>query len=83
MTKPAEILILSRDRDKDKKLAAYFSNLMKADTRGARLAQPYLKRSKEIGQHLVDSKVAQSADDVNGVLLNGFYHLYGPINDYV
>ena len=43
----------------------------------------YLKRSKEIGEYLVRSGVAGTPDDVNGVLLNGFYHLYGPVNDYV
>jgi hypothetical protein len=47
------------------------------------LALAYLKRSKEIGNQLVDQGVANKAEDVNGVLLNGFYHLYGPINDYV
>ena len=52
-------------------------------TLGAVLAIKYLKRSKEIGQYLVDSGIAQNAEDVNGVLKNGFYHLYGPINDYV
>jgi hypothetical protein len=40
-------------------------------------------RSQEIGQKLVDDGVANSEDDVNGVLVNGFYHLYGPINEYV
>ena len=25
---------------------------------------------------------ALSVDDVNGVMTNGFFHLYGPINDY-
>jgi 3-hydroxyacyl-CoA dehydrogenase len=74
---------LSRDRDKDAKLAAYFATLVKTDTLGARLAVAHLKRSKAIGQQLVASGVAQSAADVNGVLLNGFFHLYGPINDYI
>jgi hypothetical protein len=61
----------------------YFKNLNGSDTLGAKLAKAYLKNSKQIGQKLVDTKVAKSAEDVNAVLLNGFYHLYGPINDYV
>jgi len=65
------------------KLAVYFKNLNASDTLGAKLAKAYLKRSKEIGEFLVKTGVAQSAQDVNDVLLNGFYHLYGPINDYV
>ncbi len=64
-------------------LANYFRNLKAMDTFGARLALRYLRRSKEIGQQLVATGVANSAEDVNGVLMNGFFHLYGPINDYV
>lgn len=75
--------VLSKDPAKAAKLAAYFAKLRSMDTLGARLAINYLKRSKEIGQLLVASHVAASPDDVNGVLLNGFFHLYGPINDYV
>jgi len=71
------------DPKKDKKLSVYFKNLNASDTLGAKLAKAYLKKSKEIGKFLVDTGVAKSAEDVNNVLLNGFYHLYGPINDYV
>ena len=38
--------------------------------------------SKVIGESLVSDGVANNPDDVNGVLTNGFFHLYGPINDY-
>ncbi len=74
---------LLMDAGKEKKLAAYFGNLKKDEQRGAQLARAYVKRSKEIGELLVSSGVAASADDVNGVLMNGFFHLYGPVNDYV
>ena len=74
---------LLMDPKKNDKLVSYFKNLNSSDTMGAELAKAYLKNSKEIGQKLVDTKVAKSAEDVNAVLLNGFYHLYGPINDYV
>jgi 3-hydroxyacyl-CoA dehydrogenase len=75
--------VLSRDRGKGEKLTAYFASLAGTDTPGAKMAVAYLKRSKEIGEYLVESGVAAQPADVNGVLLNGFYHLYGPINDYV
>lgn len=65
------------------KLKIYFKNLVASNSFGAELAKAYLKRSKQIGQQLVDQGVAGSAEDVNGVLLNGFYHLYGPINEYI
>ncbi len=74
---------LLADSKRDEKLAVYFQNLAASDTLGARLARAYLVRSKEIAEKLVADGVANSADDVNGVLTNGFYHLYGPINEHV
>ena len=74
---------LLMDPKKNEKLSAYFKNLNASNTAGAKLAKAYLKKSREIGNFLVKSGVAKSADDVNGVLVNGFYHLYGPINDYI
>ena len=70
------------DPKKDEKLRAYFAALAAAGTPGAVLAAAYLARAKEIGERLVADGVANSADDVNGVMTNGFYHLYGPINEY-
>lgn len=73
---------LLMDPKKDEKLSVYFKNLNASDSLGAKLAKAYLKNSKKIGEFLVETGVAKSPDDVNSVLLNGFYHLYGPINDY-
>jgi 3-hydroxyacyl-CoA dehydrogenase len=75
--------LLLSDSAKEEKLLVYFQNLQTSKTMGANLALAYLRRSKAIGEQLVADGVAQSADDVNGVLLNGFYHLYGSINRYV
>ncbi len=74
---------LLRDANQQEKISQFFTFLKSMNTLGAELALKYLKRSKEIGQHLVDSGIAQKPEDVNGVLTNGFYHLYGPINDYI
>jgi hypothetical protein len=73
---------LLMDPKKGEKLAAYFGSLAESDTLGAGLARAYLVKSQEIGTKLVADGVANSEDDVNGVLTNGFYHLYGPINEY-
>lgn len=73
---------MSRDQNKDQKLKAYFAALFQADTLGAQLAQRYLIKSKEIAQKLVSDGVAHNVEDVNAVLMNGFYHLYGPDNNY-
>ncbi|MEM4723501.1 MAG: 3-hydroxyacyl-CoA dehydrogenase family protein [Candidatus Hadarchaeum sp.] len=74
---------LAAARDRNEYLREFFRKLFASDTLGARLAKDYLRHSKEVGLKLVSSGVANSADDVNGVLMNGFYHLYGAINDFV
>jgi len=74
--------ILLGDSGREEKLKIYFANLFGEETFGANLAKIYLHRSREIGEKLVKDGVANSAADVNSVLMNGFYHLYGPINDY-
>jgi 3-hydroxyacyl-CoA dehydrogenase len=73
---------LLMDRGKKDVLQAHFAALRESKNEGAKLAMSYLRASKAIGDELVSDGVANNPDDVNGVLTNGFYHLYGPINDY-
>ena len=61
----------------------YFNELKTMKTFGVELAKAYAKRSKEIGLKLVSDKVAFAEKDVNTVLLTGFFHAYGPINNYL
>jgi 3-hydroxyacyl-CoA dehydrogenase len=63
-------------------LEAYFHQLKTLDTPGADLARRYGKASKTIGLELVKDGVAADENDVNTVLLTGFYHAYGPVNAY-
>jgi 3-hydroxyacyl-CoA dehydrogenase len=70
-------------RNKAVLLEKYFNDLNQMDTLGVELAKAYNARSNEIGKKLVADKVANNKDDVNTVLLTGFYHAYGPINDYL
>jgi 3-hydroxyacyl-CoA dehydrogenase len=63
-------------------LEAHFKELRTMKTLGAELAMSYGRASKAIGQGLVEEGVAASEEDVNTVLLTGFYHAYGPINPY-
>jgi 3-hydroxyacyl-CoA dehydrogenase len=67
------------DKKRDEKLKTYFEKLFKAKNTGAKLAQKYLLKSEAIAQKLIADKVAGTADDVNAVLMNGFFHLYGPL----
>jgi 3-hydroxyacyl-CoA dehydrogenase len=74
---------LLRDPASQEKLAAYFAALGQAQTAGADLARRYIARSRAIAEHLVQQGVADTVEDVNGVLTNGFYHLYGPVTDFL
>ncbi|MFH1279220.1 MAG: 3-hydroxyacyl-CoA dehydrogenase family protein [Candidatus Eisenbacteria bacterium] len=73
---------LLADRKKEEAIEAHFAALRSMKTEGASLAMEYLKASKKIGEGLVKDGVAAAPKDVNDVLMSGFFHLYGPINEY-
>jgi 3-hydroxyacyl-CoA dehydrogenase len=73
---------LSGAPDREAALQAHFAALDTMSTPGAAIAKGYVTRSREIAKGLVSSGVAARAEDVNGVLTSGFYHLYGPINEF-
>jgi len=73
---------LLRNKKKDEVLKLFFDDLKTSDNLGALLAVKYGKRSKEIGEKLVADMVADETDHVNTVMLTGFYHAYGPINNF-
>ncbi|MEI6765996.1 MAG: 3-hydroxyacyl-CoA dehydrogenase family protein [Bacteroidota bacterium] len=70
-------------KDKDEYFKKYFTELKSLKTFGSELACRYANRSKEIGEKLVSDGVALKPEDVNTVLLTGFFHAYGPINNYL
>ena len=80
--KPWKVVNFSRGA-KAGMLETYFNELAGMSTFGAELAKAYNTRSNEIGSYLVSSNVANNADDVNTVMLTGFFHAYGPINEYL
>jgi 3-hydroxyacyl-CoA dehydrogenase len=63
-------------------LSQFYAALKDMSSWGADLAREYGTTSKQIGELLVSSGVAHSAADVNKVLETGFFHAYGPINEY-
>ncbi|HKP95249.1 MAG TPA: 3-hydroxyacyl-CoA dehydrogenase family protein [Fibrobacteria bacterium] len=69
---------LAKDPGKKGKLAAYLAALAAADSPGARLGREFLDHSRAVGAALVRTGVAASDEDVSQVLMNGFFHLYGP-----
>jgi len=68
--------------DKAAYLDVYFRELRGMTTLGAKLAVSYGRKAKEIGLGLVKDGVARRDEDVNTVMLTGFYHAYGPVNGY-
>ncbi len=70
-------------KNKVEMLTKYFKELSGMTTLGAILAKKYNARSNKIGKQLVSSGVANNNGDVNTVMLTGFFHAYGPINNYL
>ncbi len=69
--------------DKENIFTAYFAELKGMNTMASNIAKKYLLNSKKIGLKLVADNVAFSDADVNTVLMTGFFHAYGPINNYL
>jgi len=83
---PAEVLpwkTLVKVTDKDIVLNPAFKALQVSPVKGAGLAVSYVLNSREIARKLVSDGVAHNENDVNTVLLTGFFHAYGPINNYL
>lgn len=83
---PEEVLpwkALVKVPGKDKVLVSLFKALQASGSRGAVLALSYARNSREIARKLVRDGVARCEQDVNTVLLTGFFHAYGPINEYL
>lgn len=69
-------------KNKEEQLTLLFNQLNQMETLGAKLAKTYGSKSKAIGKYLVSSGVAKCDEDVNKVLMTGFFHAYGPINNF-
>ncbi len=69
--------------DKETFLSSCFGALRTMNTPGAKLSVAFAQNSRDIARKLVKDGVAFSEKDVNTVLLTGFFHAYGPINDFV
>jgi 3-hydroxyacyl-CoA dehydrogenase len=64
-------------------LMNYFNELKLLNTVGSKLAKDYQINSKNIGLNLVKNGIADNEENVNTVMLTGFFHAYGPINNYL
>jgi 3-hydroxyacyl-CoA dehydrogenase len=71
------------NKQKEEFLRNYFSELKSLNTVGSKLAKDYQINSKNIGLNLVKNGIADNEENVNTVMLTGFFHAYGPINNYL
>lgn len=71
-----------RITDKDSHFKAWFGQLKQSFSNASKVALTYGKNSDAIGRKLVADGVAHNTDDVNTVMLTGFFHAYGPVNEY-
>lgn len=71
------------NKSRETYLKEYFGHLKKMETYGAQLAREYHLHSKKVAEMLVSTGVAANPQDVNTVLMTGFFHAYGPINDFI
>ena len=68
---------LGKDKNKREKMDKHFANLLADKSATSKLAIHFLENSRIIAHNLVKDGVARSIEDVNTVLQNGFFHLYG------
>jgi 3-hydroxyacyl-CoA dehydrogenase len=73
---------ISRSKDKAEVLSAFFSKMAQCKSTGCQLGMEYMQEMKRIGKNLVAQGVTNSDEHVNTVMITGFHHLYGPINEY-
>jgi len=71
-----------RNKAKEEILEKYFNELKGLKTLGSNLTQEYIINSKDIGLKLVADGVTEKEERVNTVMLMGFFHAYGPINNF-
>ena len=71
-----------RKKNKDEIFTNFFTNMKAMDNLGASLGLKYGARSNAIGKKLVADGVAANDNDVNTVMLTGFFHAFGPVNNY-
>ena len=74
---------LQRDPQREARLRAHFASFLGQEGLGCGLAREHFQASRATALELVRRGVAQRPEDVNEVLMLGFFHLYGPVNDYL
>lgn len=83
--KPAEVKPwkeVIKSENADQLLSEGFNAIKKSSDLACKIAVEYGKNAVKIATQLVNSGVAHKPEDVNTVMRTGFFHAYGPINDF-
>lgn len=68
---------LQQAPDSKAQICSYLEGLVQNTSFGATIAKTFLQHSNQVSQKLVETGVAEKLSDVDIVLTQGFYHLYG------
>jgi 3-hydroxyacyl-CoA dehydrogenase len=68
--------------DREAHLASHFAALRTMPDNGAKLALEYAQWAAKVAHGLVSDGVANSTNDVNTVMMTGFFHSHGPVNNF-
>ncbi|MCT4613699.1 MAG: 3-hydroxyacyl-CoA dehydrogenase family protein [Marinifilaceae bacterium] len=71
-----------KSENKDELLSKFFETVHNTNSMACNIATAYGNRSMKIAKNLVKNEVAKSTDDINTVMKTGFFHAYGPVNEY-
>ncbi len=71
-----------RNKNKEALFTSFFANMKAMNNLGAQIGIKYGANSNKIGKKLVSDGVAANTNDVNTVMLTGFFHAFGPVNNY-
>ena len=75
--------ILQKSPEKQTLLQKHFRSLNQQKDLNSTIAKRFLENSNQIAQNLVQDQVAHSLQDVSVVLKNGFFHAYGPDENFI
>lgn len=68
--------------NREQQLSNHYAALHRSEYNGARLAIEYADYAARVARELVANGVAGTTDDVNTVMMTGFFHSHGPVNTY-
>lgn len=72
-----------KSENRNETISEAFQKMISSNNKGSKYALAYAKNAQFIGNKLFKDNVAHNEEDVNTVMKTGFYHLYGPINNFI